>query len=139
MTQSWTRTATSVVTAFSMAVALMVSVFAQSHAATSATSATSATGAVEEAGHRDPCSEHMAMADVPLPADGCLTLCIAADLNHLLGAAMDRIQTPEPVFVPYVYETPVPSQAATRAVLRFAYERGPPGSELYLITRRIRL
>ncbi len=136
MTQSWTRTATSVVTAFSMAVALMVSVFAQSHAATSATSAT---GAVEETGHRDPCSEHMAMADVPLPADGCLTLCIAADLNHLLGAAMDRIQTPEPVFVLYVYDAPVPSQAATRDVLRFAYERGPPGSELYLITRRIRL
>jgi hypothetical protein len=130
MTPSYAKTITNLITALSLVVALVVCVFSQSHAALNAT---------QHHGVAEPCSEHVAMADIPLRPDGCLTLCIAADLNHLLGTVFDHTQVSEPIAVLYGYDIPVPSQAVTQDMQRVAHNRGSPGSDLYLTTRRIRL
>ena len=130
MTLSWAKKLTSLVTVLSVTAALVVGVYSQSHAAFSAKPQTEAT---------DPCAEHLETPAGSLASDNCEALCYLADLNHLLGAPVDRINEPELVFAPVSYETVSDSLFQYGDVWPFHYGRGPPGSDLYLITQRLRL
>ncbi len=130
MSHSWAKKLISVTTAVSLAAALVVGVFSQSHAALSADT---------QADAQDPCAEHIVTSAGALPADNCGTLCFAADLNHLLGVVIDRTQLPEPVAVVVSYDLPTIPSFQPADVFPVKLDRGPPGIDLYLLTQRLRL
>lgn len=130
MSLSWTKKLISGITALSVAAALVVSVFSQSHAALNSETQTDVA---------DPCAEHIATPTGPLAADNCETLCYSADLNHLLGAAIERSQPLELFVAPLSYDSFLPAPVHNRNAPRINVSRGPPGSDLYLITQRFRL
>ena len=130
MTPSWAEKLTSIVTAMSVVAALVVGVYSQSHAAFSANTQTEAT---------DPCAEHIEMPTGSLAPDNCEALCYSADLNHLLGVPVDRTPVPEFVVSPVSYDTLADFSFEYRNVWPIDYGRGPPGTDLYLTTQRLRL
>ena len=118
------------VTAFSIAVALVVSVFAQSHPAEAAPTQ-SHTAA--------PCAGHEASASADFWSEACDSLCEASDLHTVLAVSSDRSVAPDLIAILLSYDEPGDPQPAP---LRFAgrvTSHDPPGSELYLTTRRLRL
>lgn len=87
MTLPWTRSVTSCIT-LSLAVAFVVGVFSQSHAA------------MDEAAQ----AGHMEAPVVAVSENDCLTLCDAADIDHLRGVFSDRIEVQDLVASVFVYE-----------------------------------
>ncbi len=130
MSHSWTKKLISGITAMSVVAALVVSVFSQAHAALSGDAQTNVS---------DPCAEHITTSAGTLAADNCETLCYSADLNHLLSAAIDRAQSLDLVAVAVSYQPVVRATFNGTAIPQVQYGRGPPGSDLYLITQRLRL
>ena len=130
MSLTWTKKLISSLTVLSLTAALVVGVFSQSHAALVGDPQTDVS---------DPCAEHITTSAGSLEPDSCETLCYSADLNHLIETAVDRTPTLDLVAVPVSYE-PIAVASLSRAVaFQSAYDRGPPGNDLYLTTQRLRL
>ncbi len=130
MTTPWIRSVTICVAAFSLAAALVIGVFSQSHAAF---------GDAAQAGAAEPCPAHTALPAVTLLTDNCLALCDAADMDHLLGVLKDRQDAPTQVATRFTYEPPVPLPLRGRDTFGQVHVRGPPDIGIYLLTRRLRL
>lgn len=131
MTPRWARKIVSCITAFSMAVALTVGVFSQSHAAVGAKA--------EETQAVDPCPDHMAVPVVDVSDDNCLTLCDSADLDDLTGILTDNTDVLDVSAVVTGYGFDATGTAFSKAGPAFVDARGPPGTALYLITQRLLL
>ena len=121
---------TSCLTAASLAAALVVGVFSQSHAAIDEAVLASAT---------EPCPGHMAVPSEAVNESDCLTLCDAADMDHLLGVLTERSGVQEMTTFVVVYDVSSANERTNGPVAAPAYIRGPPDDDLYLITRRLRL
>jgi hypothetical protein len=130
MTSPWIRSVTSCITALSLLVALVVGVFAQSHAAMDEAA---------QAGTVEPCPGHMEAPVVAVSENDCLTLCDAADIDHLRGVLSDRIEVQDLVASVFVYDATPVVEPAKRSISTHSNVRGPPGNGLYLITQRLRL
>ncbi|MEQ8509408.1 MAG: hypothetical protein RIB43_10420 [Rhodospirillaceae bacterium] len=130
MLRRLTKALTASFTAFSLAVALVVSVFAQSHPAAGAQAQDLAAA---------PCAEHSAPQPQDFWGDACASVCDATDLDMLLGVPSDRSTTSDLTFDLFIYDqTPRPSLQVSRA-LGLVTGHDPPGSQLYLTTQRLRL
>jgi hypothetical protein len=130
MISPWTRSVTSCITAVSLAAALVVSVFSQSHAAINQAA---------QAGTPGPCPGHMEAPAVAVSENDCLTLCEAADMDHLRGVLSERIEVQDLIASVFVYDVLPVAEPVKRNISKQANVRGPPGNGLYLITQRLRL
>jgi len=130
MSPSWTKVLVSGCTALSLAAALVVTMFSQSHAAFTRDL---------HADSSHPCAEHVETAASSLAEDNCKTLCNSADLNHLIGVAVDRHSSPELVALPVSYHTfsLAPLQSKSLGVVNSG--RDLAGTNTYLTTHRLRL
>ena len=118
------------VTAFSIAVGLIVSVFAQSHQVEAAPALSQMVA---------PCAGHQASPSVDFWSEACDSICDASDLHTVLAAPSERGVALDLMTLPVSYNDQVAPQPAP---LRFAgrvSSHDPPGSQLYLTTQRLRL
>lgn len=130
MTSSWARSATSCVTAFCLAVALVLSVFSQSH---------TALGHPAHAGLNEPCSDHVMGLAAVAADESCLTLCKAAELGYTLGTVFQRYVEPSNVVSVVVYDTPIISASTKQLSFMLRAVRDLPGISHHLITQRLQL
>lgn len=128
MVHGFAKSVVSVLTALSLAVALMTSVFAQSHAANA--------DAVVEA---DPCVDHHAPQATTLWDDACATLCDSSDFHSFIGASTDRPPSTDQHAVSVGYGPSTVLGSVHASAVDLVHSRDPPGSGLYLTTKRLRL
>lgn len=128
MLRGYTKAAVSAVTAFSLAVALIASVFAQSH-----------TVVASEVDATEPCVDHHVPQATDLWTDACATLCDTVDFDALRVAPTERVSGPDDYATLYTYEKSQVPHAIKVAMPHIAHGHDPPGSALYLTTMRLRL
>ncbi|MBT5241180.1 MAG: hypothetical protein HN793_03200 [Rhodospirillaceae bacterium] len=128
MVHGFAKSVVSALTALSLAVALMTSVFAQSHAANA--------GAVSAA---DPCVDHHVPQVTSLWDDACATLCDTSDFHSFLGASTDRSFGADQQTAVVSYEQPTVLGPIRASTIGAVHSHDPPGSGLYLTTQRLRL
>lgn len=128
MNRNTIRSLISFGTALSLALALVVSVFAQSHAAAPAPLTMD-----------QPCADHRAAVGALTWAETCASLCESADFHMVLSGTGERSQDSDMVAKPVTYNAPqLPTLVHSRVVVAL-HSHDPPDSALYLTTRRIRL
>ena len=128
MVRGFATSVVSALTAFSLAAALIVSVFAQSHAAT--------------AGGQDvavPCVEHHAVKTADLWSEACATICDTVDLHILLGASFERSSHPDQSAIMVTYDDGQANRVILARTSGIVLSHDPPGSDLYLTTQRLRI
>ena len=130
MTSYWARSATCCGTAFCLAVALVLSVFSQSH---------SALGHPAYVGLNEPCSDHVMGLAAVVAQESCLTLCKAAELGHMLGNVFQRYVEPSNVVSVVVYDTPIISASTKQPSFMLRVVRSSPEISQYLTTQRLQL
>ncbi len=128
MLRGYTKVAVSALTAFSLAVALITSVFAQSH-----------TVIASEVDTTVPCVDHHVPQAKDLWTDACATLCDTVDFEALLVAPTERVAGPDQTVTLFTYQKLQAPHAIKAATPYIAHGYDPPGSTLYLTTQRLRI
>lgn len=128
MTRIVLRSVISLCTALSLALALVVSVFAQSHAAPPS-----------PVSLEQPCAEHQAPLSTSNWADTCASLCDAADFHMVLSGTGERPQDSDLTVLPVSYSAPQLPALVQSCITGDWQGHDPPGSRLYLTTHRLRI
>lgn len=115
-------------TVLSLTLALAVSVFAQSHAASPAPMTM-----------EKPCTDHHQPVGATTWAEACASLCESADFHMVLGQASERSQGPDPVILPVTYDGAPALSLSQSRVSGALNGHDPPGLRLYLTTHRLRI
>ncbi|NKB43861.1 MAG: hypothetical protein GKS03_06235 [Alphaproteobacteria bacterium] len=128
MIRGFARSVVSVVTALSLAVALMTSVFAQSHDE-------NAGAAIES----DPCVDHQLPRETSLWDDACASLCETSDFHSFVGVSTERSSGIDQHAMLVSYDALSVGRAGPTSKTDIVLSHDPPGSSLYLTTQRLRI
>lgn len=116
------------VTAISFLVALTVSVFANAH-----------TPSVEPNLADQPCHGHEAPVEEDRWAEACDSLCANADVQVLGANGPERFDTTGDTGTMVTYGVQSLKTLRLGALFQSIHAHDPPGSDIYLITQRLRI
>lgn len=128
MSFSATKKTVSVFTAFTLLASLMLSVQV-------GLAAPAASADLSEM----PCEGHEQPKEIDQSPTDCASHCVTGNLEHLVSYTFDRTAPPELKTVPVTHSSHPDSGYTPSRLVVTDLARGPPGTDLYLITQRLRL
>ena len=128
MRLGFAKSVVSVLTAVSLTVALMISVFAQSHTVNAGVSTTD-----------DPCADHQVPIQTSLWEETCAALCDTSSLDSFTAVTTERHTSNDLNIIPVAYGPLTAHHSVQTSGVGFVTTHDPPGSRLYLTTQRLRI